>query len=106
MPSHHWPADQRADMPPVLVSVIVPVFNGAPFIADALASIADQAYEPLEVLVIDDASTDASAFLAMRLCATHSEWHLLQQPQRCGPAAARNRGLAVARGDLMTFLDV
>jgi len=87
------------------VSVIVPVFNSARFLAEALASIVAQDYRPLDVLLIDDGSTDASAHLAGRLARGRPEVRLLRQPVRRGPAAARNVGLREARGQLITFLD-
>ncbi|MCW5881060.1 MAG: glycosyltransferase family 2 protein [Anaerolineae bacterium] len=85
---------------PPLVSVIVPVYNGAAFLSEALASIHAQAYPALETLVIDDGSTDDSAGIAMQT----EGIRLLSQANQ-GPAAARNLGLASARGDLIAFLD-
>jgi glycosyltransferase involved in cell wall biosynthesis len=88
---------------PKLVSVVVPVYNGAPFLFDALASIAAQKYEPIEVIIVDDGSTDESSVIAGSFLA-HHDGRLLHQ-QNLGPAAARNTGIAVARGELITFLD-
>lgn len=85
---------------PPLVSVIVPVYNGAAFLGEALTSIRAQAYPALDILVIDDGSTDDSAGVAARTEGVR----LLNQANR-GPAAARNLGLAAARGDLIAFLD-
>ncbi len=88
-------------MVPPLVSAIIPVYNGSAFIAQAIASIRDQDYAPLEILVIDDGSTDATADVVRGLGA---DIRYLRQENR-GPAAARNRGLALARGSLIAFLD-
>ncbi len=83
-----------------LISVILPVFNGAKFLADAVKTLAEQDYAPLEIILIDDGSTDNTAELAV------------QYPIRYfyqangGPAAARNLGLEVATGELIKFLDV
>lgn len=84
-----------------LVSVIVPCFNAAPFIADAIRSILDQQYGgALEILVIDDGSTDDSVRVASALdrVKVHSQ-------KNRGPAAARNLALEHARGDVIAFLD-
>jgi glycosyltransferase involved in cell wall biosynthesis len=82
-----------------MVSVIVPVFNCERYLASALESIYDQAYEPLDVIVVDDGSTDRSAAVARSYPAQ------LVQLRHGGIARARNAGLAAARGELITFLD-
>ena len=84
-----------------LISCIVPVFNGERFLAQALESILSQTYRPLEIIVTDDGSTDRSVDVVARY---GSSVHYLRQSNE-GPAAARNRGLAVASGDLVAFLD-
>ena len=83
-----------------LVSVIVPVRNAMPFLSEALRSIAAQGVAPVEVLVVDGASTDGSRETAL----TFPHVRLVEQPGR-GLAAARNLGLAAAQGDLIAFLD-
>ena len=83
-----------------LISVIMPVLNGQRFIAEAIASIHAQNYPNLEILVIDDGSTDNSAEIAVQMGAI-----VLAQAKNTGIAAARNRGLAAARGQLIAFLD-
>jgi len=83
-----------------LISVIVPVYNGAQFLGEALDSVVRQDYRPVEIIVIDDASTDASAEVATARPAVR---YLRQD--RAGVAAARNRGLAHATGDFIAFLD-
>tara|TARA_R110000823_G_scaffold130015_12_gene257902 strand:+ start:12656 stop:13324 length:669 start_codon:yes stop_codon:yes gene_type:complete len=84
-----------------LVSVIVPVHNGASFIGAALASARAQSVNGLELIVVDDGSTDASADIA-----GEPEYgaRLIRQENR-GPAAARNRGVATAQGRYLAFLD-
>jgi glycosyltransferase involved in cell wall biosynthesis len=82
------------------VSVIVPVYNGEPFLAEALDSITTQDYGPLQVLVVDDGSTDASAAIAARYAGVT----VLQQPHG-GIHAALDHGLRRAVGDYITFLD-
>lgn len=84
-----------------LISVILPVYNGAAHIAEAIDSVLAQQHRPLEILVVDDGSADESAVIA----AGYGE------PVRCfrqdnrGPAAARNLGLSMARGSLIAFID-
>ena len=87
---------------PVLVSVVVPVHNGARFIDDALDSVEDQVgAPPLEVIVVDDGSDDGTADRVER---RGDRVTVLRQDQR-GPAAARNTGIARAHGTHVAFLD-
>lgn len=83
------------------VSTIVPVFNGAPYVAEALESIFAQTYPPFEIIVIDDGSTDATPAVLARFA---DRAHVVRQPN-AGPAAARNHGLRLASGELIAFLD-
>ena len=83
-----------------LVSCILPVFNGAPFLSEAIESILQQRHAPLDVIVIDDGSTDGSAAIAARYPAVR-----LVRQANAGLAAARNAGLAAARGAFVAFLD-
>lgn len=83
-----------------LVSVVVPVFNGARFLATALASVVTQDYPQRELIVVDDGSSDGSAEIAAAVPGAV----VLRQNQQ-GPAAARNAGIAAARGSLISFLD-
>jgi len=87
-----------ADAP--LVTMVIPVFNGERTLARAIESALAQLYEPLEVLVVDDGSTDASGEIA----GSFERVRYVHQ-QNCGPSAARNRGLAEARGEYVAFLD-
>jgi glycosyltransferase involved in cell wall biosynthesis len=84
-----------------LVSVVVPVHDGERYLGEALQSILDQPYDPIEVVVVDDGSTDGSAALAASF---GSRVHVHSQPAG-GIGAARNRGLAEASGDYVAFLD-
>jgi glycosyltransferase involved in cell wall biosynthesis len=83
-----------------LVSVVVPVFDGAAFLGEALASVAAQTYAPVETIVVDDGSRDASAEIAARA----PRVRLLRQAN-AGVAAARNRGVREASGEVLAFLD-
>ena len=84
-----------------LLSTIVPVFNGEPFLAEALNSIFSQECENMEIIVVDDGSTDGSANVA-RAYGDRVNYHY---QANSGPSAARNSGLRRARGSLITFLD-
>jgi glycosyltransferase involved in cell wall biosynthesis len=75
------------------------VFNGERFLGEAIASAQAQTHAPLELVVVDDGSTDHSAETAERLGA-----RVLRFPRR-GVSAARNAGIAAARGDLIALLD-
>jgi glycosyltransferase involved in cell wall biosynthesis len=85
---------------PELLSVIIPAFNAAAYVADAVASVQAQGYAPLEMIIVDDGSTDATAQVAQQLPGVR----YLHQDNR-GPAAARNAGIAAAQGPLLAFLD-
>ena len=84
-----------------LVSVIVPTYNGARFLAQTIESVLAQTYPNLEVLVVDDGSTDATSSIATGY---GSRVRYIQQAN-AGTAAARNRGVAEARGDYIALLD-
>ena len=85
---------------PNLVSAIVPCYNQAHFLSEAIASILNQTYPHYEIIVIDDGSTDDTSAVAAR-----------QPGVRCirtkneGLAAARNTGLRASAGDYVVFLD-
>jgi len=85
-----------------LVSVIVPVYNGDRFLAEAIDSIRRQDYRPLEIVVVDDGSTDGTPSVMSRLAG--EEMRYVRQ-DNAGTPAARNTGLRLARGALVGFLD-
>lgn len=86
---------------PKSVSAIVPVHNGARFLAEALRSVMNQTLPVDEIIVIDDGSSDGSADIARREI---PDVVLIRQP-RAGAAAARNAGARRARGEALAFLD-
>ncbi len=82
------------------ISVIIPVFNGALSLARCLQALKHSTLQPRECIVVDDGSTDDSAAVARQAGAS-----LIRTPHRMGPAAARNRGAALAKGGLIVFID-
>lgn len=82
------------------VSVVIPAYNSAAFIGEALASVQVQTLRPSEILVVDDGSTDATCEIAREAGAM-----VLQTDQNAGPATARNLGIRRAHGELIAFLD-
>jgi len=84
------------------VSVVIPLYNKAPYIARALASVITQTCQDFEVIVIDDGSTDGGAEIVRRLDDTRIR--VIRQENR-GVSAARNRGIESARTDFIAFLD-
>ena len=87
------------------VSVIVANYNGEKFIADAIRSACNQSLRAIEVIVSDDASTDASLQIIKGLVAEDSKIRLVESSVNGGAAAARNRALDVARGQWISILD-
>jgi len=83
------------------VSVIMPAFNCARFIGQALESVLSQDYDPIEVIVIDDGSTDDTGSIARGF---GSRVKVFEQ-QNLGPAEARNFAIAKATGEYLAFLD-
>ncbi|NPB08718.1 MAG: glycosyltransferase [Thermodesulfobacteria bacterium] len=83
-----------------LVSVIIPTFNRAKFLKEAVQSVLDQDYRPLELIVVDDGSTDETARLL-----TSYPLRLVRRAENRGVASARNAGLRHARGEFVAFLD-
>jgi hypothetical protein len=85
-----------------LVTVIVPVYNGAMFLRDAIANILGQGYPSIEIIVVDDGSTDD---IDGAVASVASDLRFFKQ-SNAGAAAARNRGIRDASGEFIAFLDV
>ncbi len=83
------------------ISCVIPVYNGERFLAEALDSALGQTRPAAEVIVVDDGSTDGTLEVAAR----YSGRVTYLRQDNAGPAAARNRGVAASRGDLVAFLD-
>jgi glycosyltransferase involved in cell wall biosynthesis len=83
-----------------LVSVIIPAFEAERFLGEAIESVLAQTYDPVETIVVDDGSRDATAEIA----AAFPQVRVIRQ-ENAGPANSRNRGFAASSGDLVTFHD-
>lgn len=84
-----------------LISIIIPNYNGALFVEEALQSALNQDYQPKEIIVVDDGSTDGS----VELLRSYEGKIILVETKNSGAAAARNNGLSRAKGELVAFLD-
>jgi glycosyltransferase involved in cell wall biosynthesis len=83
------------------ISVVIPVYNGERFVAEAIRSVLDQSARPLECVVVDDGSTDATRAIVESFgSAVRYEYQ-----ENSGVSRARNRGVELARGELVAFLD-
>ncbi|WP_162238805.1 glycosyltransferase family 2 protein [Brevundimonas sp. Leaf363] len=87
------------------VSVMVPVFNAEATLATSLASVAAQTWAELEVLIVDDASTDGTARVAQAFARQDRRFRLLRNDRNRGPYHSRNRALAEAKGVFVTCQD-
>ncbi len=87
-----------------LVSVIIPAYNAEATLSATLSSVVAQTHRRLEVLIVDDGSTDGTAEIARRHAAADGRLRVLSQANS-GPACARNHGLATASGSLIAWID-
>ncbi len=86
------------------VSVIVPMYNAAPFIVETLESIIASTYRPIEAVVVDDGSTDNSLAVAQAFAAEHKEVRILHQ-SNAGVSAARNHAIRESKGEYILPVD-
>lgn len=87
-----------------LLSVIVPVYNARHTIRRCIESIQKQKYENLEIILVDDGSTDDSYLICQNYAELDNRIHIVQK-ENGGAASARNTGLQVAQGDILAFVD-
>lgn len=85
-------------------SVIIPLYNKAPYIAKAIESVLSQTFTDYELWIVDDGSSDDSAEIASQAIENHGNCHLVRQ-ENAGVSMARNNGVAASRGDYLCFLD-
>lgn len=88
-----------------LISVIVPVYNVEPYVDRCLISLRAQTYPNIEILVVDDASTDGSGPVCDRHAAEDSRVRVMHLPANRGLSAARNEGAGQAKGEFAAFVD-
>src|SRR3972149_5873233 len=82
------------------ISVIIPVYNGSKYLNQCLDALMTSSYRQIEIIVVDDASTDDSVDICRK-----KGIDVLQMPHQSGPAAARNYGAHKARGEILLFVD-
>ena len=85
-----------------LVSIIIPVYNHEKYILETIKSVIDQAYENIEIIIIDDGSEDSSGKIVERI--KDNRINYFYQKNR-GVSAARNQGLKIAKGEFVAFID-
>ncbi|MBH12474.1 glycosyltransferase family 2 protein [Leeuwenhoekiella palythoae] len=88
-----------------LVSIVTPSYNSEKYIAETIASVQQQTVTDWELLIVDDASSDATVTKIKRLQAEDSRIKCFSLKENKGPAHARNLGIQKARGKYLTFLD-
>jgi glycosyltransferase involved in cell wall biosynthesis len=89
------------------ISVVIPVYNVAAYVEEAIASIQSQTFRDIEIIVVNDGSTDQTPQLIQRIAEKDPRLHILNMPERGGhgSAAARNRGLAACRAPYVAIMD-
>ena len=87
-----------------IVSIIIPIYNASTYLRDCLNSILRQTYQQLEVILIDDGSTDGSGSICEEYASISSVIYVIHQENN-GSSAARNKGIEVASGEYLYFID-
>lgn len=88
-----------------LISIIIPVFNAEDFLAEALDSCLQQSYSPVEIICVDNNSTDSSNFVLQRYARNYPEKITVLQEIKPGAPSARNTGIEHSKGEYIYFLD-
>lgn len=102
--SHRIVENPQSQAVSPLISVIIPVYNVKPFLARCLDSVINQTYSHLEIILIDDGSTDGSGELCDQLSQSDTRIRVIHQLNQ-GLSAARNSGIDSAKGEYLTFVD-
>ena len=97
--------EQVAEAIPGLVSVIIPVHNRPGVLQEAVRSALEQTYRPLEIVIVDDGSSDSTGLVADDLASAHPGVIQVIHQENGGPGVARQRGLEQSRGEYIQFLD-
>lgn len=87
------------------ISVIIPIYNAQETISDTISSVLNQTYQDVEVVCIDDCSTDESVQIIEDFVASNQNIRLIKQEKNAKTSAARNRGIHAASGELILPLD-
>ena len=87
------------------VSVVMPVYNGETYVAEAIESILEQTFADFELIIVDDGSQDRSADIIQRYAAGDDRIRCVMLEENTGEACARNRGLELARGEFVAGMD-
>ena len=87
-----------------LISVIVPVYNGEHYLADCIESIEGQTYRNLEIIIINDGSTDGTRKICNTLREVYENISVITMEDE-GVSAARNAGIEASKGEFITFVD-
>ncbi len=90
---------------PSLVSTIIPVYNRPQMLREAVTSVLTQTYRPIEVIVVDDGSTDETPRVAEALCEQHPSEIIFLRKENSGPGPTRELGRQHARGEFIQYLD-
>ena len=96
---------KRASNSKIKVSVIVPVYNVGPYIEKCLKSIQNQSLRKIEIIIIDDKSTDNSMEIVRSAAESDSRIRIIKNDHNIGPGPSRNRGIEEARGEYLSFID-
>ncbi|MBO4352667.1 MAG: glycosyltransferase [Eggerthellaceae bacterium] len=92
------------DAAPAAVSIIMPMYNVERYIGESVASLKGQTFEDIQVVIVDDGSTDGSYDAAVEAIGDDARFLLVRQ-ENAGPATARNRGIAESVGEYLMFMD-
>lgn len=90
---------------PDLLTVVIPNFNNGRYLSQCIKSVMSQTYRPLEVIVVDDCSSDDSKQILDELCFEYDNLCVIYQGKNCGVSTARNLGIKYATGKYITMLD-
>jgi len=86
-----------------LVSVIIPTYNRGHLIEDSIKSVFNQTYKNIELIIVDDASTDNTKEVVTKL--NNDKLVFIELKENSGPSVARNKGINIAKGEIIAFLD-
>ncbi len=100
----HRTSDNMPKLTPISVSVIVPVYNVIDYLEPCLNSLKDQTLENIEIIVVDDGSTDGSGDICDKFAENDPRFRIIHKKNE-GLSAARNDGLDIARGQYTMFVD-